>query len=312
MENTTFKIYFHSDEKYFPSDFQYFTENSDLIVDGENLGKKTQLQLASFACPDPTNTKNVYLNASNSIIKGNTCLDPAKIPLYYVDSEYEGLKYRTFILFYPYNGDYNLLIAKTGQHWGDIERFTVEYDKDGKINRIYFGAHGDVDGRWVNAADLEMEDGRIVLYSAKNGHGFYPKKGMYLRLFGLANDVTNKGKSLVPTVFIPIKSILNDNLEETGLAYFCGKIGKNGISSVIYKGWLYKKEEESNPPRMINSSVYYSAVVLVAIILLLISYKLYSFGFRKSGKAPLYVISFVLLVVLILLYIRNIIVKSGE
>jgi hypothetical protein len=308
MENTKFKIYFHSDEIYFPSDFQYFTENSDLIVNGENLGKKTQVQLASFACQDP----NAYLNASDSIKKGNTSLDSSKIPLYYVDSEYEGLKYKTFILFYPYNGEYNLLIAKTGQHWGDIERFTVEYEKDGKINRIYFGAHGDGDGRWVNAADLEMEDGNIVLYSAKSGHGFYPNKGMYLRLFGLANDVTNKGKSLVPTVFIPITFPTSENLEETGLAYFCGKIGKKGISSVIDKGWLYKKEVESNPPSMINSSVYYSAVVLFTIILLLISYKLYSFGFRKSGKDPLFTISFILLLVLILLYIRNIIVKSGE
>lgn len=325
MEIPQFKIYFHKDEKYLPSSFQYFTDNSSLFVDSDNLGKKTQAELAQYVCPKG---KNVYLGVDQSntggkasrfalplvdsagesslelldIKSGITDLDPIKIPMYYVDSEFNGIKYRSFILFYPYNGDYNLLIAKTGSHWGDIERVTVEYKADNTINRIYFGAHGDKDGRWVNASDLEIEDGHIVLYAAKNGHGFYPKAGMYFRLFGVANDVTNKGKSLKPNIFIPISP---QNLDDVGLAYFCGKIGEKGISSVMYKGWITKPEEEGKKPPMISAVVYYIILAILAIIMLSTIYKISSLGFRKTGNNPLFLIAMALFVMLILLYIRK-------
>ena len=306
MEIPQFKIYFHKDEKYFPSSFQYFTDNSSLFVDSENLGKKTQTELASFQCPEG---KNVYLGGEESIKVGIKDLDPSKIPIYYIDSEFNGTKYRSFILFYPYNGDYDLLIAKTGAHWGDIERVTVEYKSDNTINRIYFGAHGDKDGRWVNASDLEIEDGHIVLYVSKDGHGFYPKPGMYFRIFGLANDVTNKGKSLKPNIFIPINLTPPQNFSEVGLAYFCGKIGKDGISSLNNRGWTYKMEEQVNPPPMISPVLYYIILAILTIIILSSLYKLTSLGFRKSGNNVLFIIAEALLIILILLYIRRTIIS---
>ena len=314
MENIKFKIYFHTDEQYFPSDFQYFTENATLIVGDQNLGKKTQTELVNFTCPSGINTENIYLKTPNEIKAGFNGDNLSQTPLYYVDAIYNNMRYRTFIIFYPYNGDYNLLLARVGNHWGDIERFTVEFDDMNNISRIYFGAHGDTDGRWVKYSDLEIEDGNIVLYSSKSGHGFYPRGGMYFRIFGLANDVTNKGRSLVPQTYIKIDvggDILNPS--ETGLAYFCGKLGEGGIYSLMNRSWLYREEIEKNPPPLINPALYY--IVLVGIMLLLagIIYKIYNIGFRISkNNIKLYRISFLLTIILILLYIRNTILQLSE
>lgn len=303
MQNPKLKIYFHPSEKYFPSSFDYFVQNSQLISGSQNLGTQLQQDLPNIVCPPDVKT---YLKAKESIRGGVRSLDPSQIPIYYFDRTYGDLNYRTFILFYPYNGDYNLILARLGQHWGDIERFTIEYTQNGDITRIYFGAHGDKDGRWVNDSDLQREDGHIVLYVAKNVHGFYPRSGIYFRFLGFANDVTGRGgKIFIPQLFlnIPVDKNLAD-LSKVGLAWFCGKIGEDGIDSVAYKGWYYKMEISENPPPPVNSRLYYTLVSLISFGLL---YTIFIGGvvaYKKSGS-KLFIIVYILLLLLIILYIRK-------
>ena len=154
IKHPNLKFYFHTHEKYFPSTFEYVASNSELVVDNQNLGVKSQVELAQYNCDG----KDVYINMSHSIKHGMKDLD---FPLYYFARNVGEFLYITYFMVYPYNGDYNLILAKTGGHWGDIERLTLEYDKNGNLTRVYFGAHGDKDGRWIEYKDLEIEDNSI-------------------------------------------------------------------------------------------------------------------------------------------------------
>lgn len=296
IKHPNLKFYFHTHEKYFPSTFEYVASNSELVVDNQNLGVKSQVELAQYNCDG----KDVYINMSHSIKHGMKDLD---FPLYYFARNVGEFLYITYFMVYPYNGDYNLILAKTGGHWGDIERLTLEYDKNGNLTRVYFGAHGDKDGRWIEYKDLEIEDNSIVVYIAKNGHGFYPKKGMYFRLYGLANDVTNRGKVYTPYQLVEIpKDPTTYDLTSLGLSYFCGKLGKDGIVSLVKKAWYYDQPEISiKPPPMINQNTYFATLGLITLILLFTLFKLYK---TSSNK-----IIYFTLIILIMLTIRGIILN---
>ena len=304
MQTPKFKFYFHPSEKYFPSSFNYFVENSQLIIDNKNYGTIPQTDLPNISCPSNLDT---YLKASDDIKEGIKSLDFSKIPIYYFDRTYGEFNYRTFLLFYPYNGDYNLILTKVGAHWGDIERFTIEYNKSGDTTRIYFGAHGDKDGRWVEFDQVEKEDDHIILYVAKEGHGFYPKSGMYFRYFGLANDITSRGgKTFIPQVFLNIPSYQETaDLSKVGLAYFCGKIGEDGIDSLVNKGWFYNPEVSVNPPPLINSRLYYITLTLISVGILTILFMGGRFGYRKTSNSRLFILIYIFIIISILLYIRH-------
>ena len=54
----------------------------------------------------------------------------------------------------------------------------------------------------LQAIIFVYENDRIIAYIARNAHGIYPYEGSYIRFYGLANDITNKGIQWDPEIKI--------------------------------------------------------------------------------------------------------------
>lgn len=301
ISTLSFKIYFHPEEIYFPSSTTYYSNNSFLINNGTNIPFNNQKELLEYNCQN--NRENVFLIAKNYQIKYGENID--NVPIYYFDREYENLYYKTFVLFFPYSGPYKVLgIQDTGEHWGDLEHFTFEYDKSGDIKRLYFAGHGDTDGRWMNIDDVEMEGKDYVLYNARHSHAFYPTIGIYLRNYGFTNDITDKGLSYTPKEIIHVKNIMDMNNDDKllyGMLYFCGKLGE--IDSLNWKGWYNNKDVSINPPLKIPMAVFNIINLILLIALLLLFGGIIIFGYNRIGiQHQLFYI--MLIIVIIYLFIN--------
>ncbi len=121
-----------------------------------------------------------------------------KCPIYYKINELE--KYITYVLLYQQ--DYG--IHSIGVHKYDVEFVRVFYED----NKYFLSQHGRDQGLYTRK--LEKLDGRPIIYVAKNTHAHYPKKGVWLRGFCFANDVTGED-----IMFDPIDNITPiENIEE--------------------------------------------------------------------------------------------------
>jgi hypothetical protein len=306
------KIYFHPDEKYLPSSFSLFSDNSQLFEkDGKTLvtkigntlnpkGMFDQATLSSLECGED---REKYIlqplpQLENVVKAGATTELLSTIPIYYwIRQDANGIIYLSYMLFYPYSGPYNILyLQNAGEHWGDMEQITFEYlpqvqgtTNDWKLNRIYYGSHGDKDGVWVDESKAEKEGSYYVTYVAKDGHGFYPSSSVYFRLFGLANDFTLKNSKQISVkpdfsnlIHIPYKNeydLLPTSVKnEIGLAYYCGLIGKEGIGSLMYKGWFYNAPVGGNAPKPIDKKTFAYLTTLMYVGIVLFLYGLYKVG----------------------------------
>jgi hypothetical protein len=305
------RFYFHPNELYYPCSFEYFVDNSKLYkkINPEKfneIGKVDQLYLSNLNC---NNDRNNFQLIAKDEIKNGFVNDLQKIPLYGFRNTLASKVYITLFLFYAYNGPYNIMfIQDAGEHWGDMERIVLEYDNN-ILTKVYCGAHGDRDGRWIDIKDIEKEGEHLVFYIAKDGHGFYPKKGIYWRIYGLANDLTEKGKMVENENYVNIpkpENATNEDRKKIGLAYFCGLIGINGISSFMYKSWGYQIPSESSPPVLVSKTSYNLYVLILVLFVFSLLFFLYIFGIYKLNrwKYPYFVV-IVILLALIIAGIKN-------
>jgi hypothetical protein len=119
--------------------------------------------------------------------------------------EYNNKKYQSinYIINYRINGSIGCgycFFPKSkllGYHEVDRERLKILYEND--IPKfVYFSAHGS-EGKWYTWEECEKNNGRLVVYSARASHANYPYKGMWWRIFGLANDkCSDKGEKIIP------------------------------------------------------------------------------------------------------------------
>lgn len=79
-----------------------------------------------------------------------------------------------------------------GYHPHDVE-FVRIYTKRGLLEKVFFSQHSSKEGRWLDAKNLEIQNGFLVVYVARNSHACYPNSGTHKRLRGLANDYTSTG-----------------------------------------------------------------------------------------------------------------------
>ncbi|XP_010659612.1 hypothetical protein At1g04090 isoform X3 [Vitis vinifera] len=111
-------------------------------------------------------------------------------------------------IFYPFNGParakvelINISLGKIGEHVGDWEHVTLRVSNfNGKLMNVFFSEHSS--GTWVNASELEFQNGnKVVSYASLHGHAFYPKPGLVLQgsgAMGIRND-TAKSKMVMDT-----------------------------------------------------------------------------------------------------------------
>jgi hypothetical protein len=251
-------------------------------------------------------------------------------PLYYFvrDQPNTNKLFIYFFLFFAYNGSYNILnIAEVGSHYNDVEHFTYQIDKNtGKLERIFFSAHGSDEGIWRNINEIEFQyekmkgeqwsedrQKRPVLYCAKNGHGFYYKPGCIFRFFGFANDLTNKGYKYSDYNFIKIEKPEDKNFNPELYGWFYSKIrmGFDGTKDIYKRKYLLEEDKGASYQKLIPVSIYdFSPNFTYLIITILIMYFIeYYFNIQDRLKKTIYISFIFILIIIIFKLLKQTITK---
>lgn len=314
-------FYLHKTEEYFPSSIDFIMDNGtlyneagpvDIKLDSENLFNYVSQH---YGMPPSRFDKNLYISIDDKVIHGQR-YDLKSVPIYAFVKETETKYLIYYSVLFPYNeGKTIVLIHRAGDHFGDVEHMTFQIDKNtNKLDRVFYGSHQDVDGRWVENKDLRMENGHVVAYIAKGGHGLYPSPGVVFRFFGFGNDLLGEHIRWAPEAILIHK--LNTpgfNPARDGWIYFNGYIGYDGTSVISHKYYFddYDLEEDKlKSPNIYGNNVGtaiwvigYGFLPFLAVILVLI-------GFYQTKFSPLvYIIIVVLLLALIIAILKYLLVK---
>ena len=274
-------IYFHKDEKYFPCDADYFVKNSYLIQNNRIIDKNmTQEKLYKIQ-----DSEGTFIQPFNENVIYGFKHYYEDAPLYYFVRDEPNLNklYIYFFLFFGYNGSYNILnLCEIGEHYNDIEHFTFEINKNNNsLERVFFSAHGSDEGIWKHANSIEYyieptnvaeKVKRPIIYCAKNQHGFYPKPGCIFRMFGFANDLTNKGfrYSNYDIVKINKPNDINFNPNLYGWFYSNIRFGFDGTKQIYMRRYLIEEDKGANHQKIIQENVYNISQNIVYLTLFLI------------------------------------------
>jgi hypothetical protein len=171
-------------------------------------------------------------------------------PIYFITFEQNNKIYIQYLFFFGLNGPYDIgpfkgnVLEIQNFHESDLEHITLELNKETKeLERIYYSSHGRTEGFWLDAKhrDIQYEGTRPVVYVAHYGHGLYPKAGTYVRIFGMANDVTGKGQKWKPQLIRLYKNTDEHNRfdpKTMGFMYFPGVYGKHGVGAMYGQSWF--------------------------------------------------------------------------
>ena len=118
--------------------------------------------------------RNVFLEHRQKNPRGEEDPTGHATTFYYWKSIGDGDGLLTFWFFYGYS---RYQAVPLFGHQGDWEHVSLVLDGDGRVRGAYFAAHGRP--RRIDADDLEMVDGRTVVYSAKESHASYPTRGKH-------------------------------------------------------------------------------------------------------------------------------------
>lgn len=147
--------------------------------------------------------------------------------------------------YYAYSGPLKVCCFDAGAHQSDFEHVSMYLNKEEtSIVRMYFSAHGNKDGLWVDKEHIEFEkDGDIsrpVVYSANSTHGCYPEGRTYWRYFGVLNDHTDKGIRWDPLI-----QVIDENTEWNKYA---GAIGypDHGRMPLYKSAWVEEPSVSTN------------------------------------------------------------------
>lgn len=304
-------LYLHNKEVYYPANMDWILSNSTLIDHNDGYIKKSPTNIDLYNLAKKYNFEarkdgDIVLSITKDLYTGQR---PIKNVFIYAYPRFVNNKtYITYIITFPYNGEYNILnLVQVGEHPFDIEHLTVELNEINELTRVYFGFHGSKDGIWIpkekllyefnsenayggtgetSSAFSSMEGearSKFVGFIALNGHGIYPYEGVNLRLLGIANDYMNKGTKWIPKVqIISYEEHLFDK-EKIGWIYFNGRLGgsllkgdTSGITSLSDKGWIkdIDNTESSyyNKPILIGNTIYWLLIASKNFISLLIIY----------------------------------------
>ena len=185
-------IYFHPNEKYFPTSMEEFIQNSLLYNEQGNIIGRN-MQTIEDLIKASKNEKFEYLDVRNSFRTGSPNWKNAPIYVRKIEGE-EFIEYSYNVLF-AFNGCQIFRIKtvkrRTGKknkkkvrnfewcnfarHEGDIEHITVRIKKNsGLVLGAFFSAHGAQD--WIPAKKLSWSGTHLIAYSALNTHAFYKNR----------------------------------------------------------------------------------------------------------------------------------------
>lgn len=259
-------FYLHKHESYFPiSAAHYFTNPSTSIVYQKNhalsasigakevvvpQGQVTMKRIAQLVDERGAYDKDLFIENNSCINFGadpsynrdvdNNLITPVSLKITQ-DDNYVWLRY---LLLYGFNGPYTSTKAVGfNAHIADLEHVSVVISKNtGMIEKIYFGSHGSSEGMWLQAnnKDITYEGTHPVVFVAYSGHGNYPRRGTYLRVFGFANDITDQGIRWLPRLqLIFDRDDVRYNPDTMSWIYFPGAYGSQGVTAAAYQNWWH-------------------------------------------------------------------------
>jgi hypothetical protein len=164
----------------------------------------------------------------------NKTFDSIEYPLIYYKHdintyEYNKKKYYSVTYYMYYKENYaiglNGIFSRNkflGFHDKDIEHVRILYNNYTlEPEYVFFSAHSQ-EGIWKKYNECEFNNNNLVIYIAYGSHACKPHKGIYLRIFGFANDYCSKnGKIIIPKL---INDASLNNLEVKNNPDFSGCI----------------------------------------------------------------------------------------
>lgn len=332
-------VYINSEEKYYPCSIEWMLKNSTLVDFNTNTKIKNPSQRDLYNIAQKYDFQrrgdgDIVLSFEEETYRGQSPL--SDVPIYAYSWTKDDKIYLTYIILFTYNGSYDIAgLASLGEHPGDIESVTVECNRDGKINRVFFGAHGTKDGRWVDSSLVETENDHVVCFMAYSGHGLYYKPGQVFRFGGFANDNTDRGVKWFPRIsMIYKKDDPNFNIDTMGWTVYNSRIGgsqdkpnTDGIMGLADKAWYqygtntdvnyYKPPpiiKEGKPISTYNIIVEFLKIALIYGSILVLRYILGKYVFNKylsSDSAKDTILQY-LIIVSILLILHKTLLKTGN
>lgn len=240
-------VFLHSDEEYFPCPIQDYIESAELVTSN---GTKSPLT--------PEKIGIEYADMKDSVLRippekyRSDVLSMMRTPFYVSTGIEDGYIRITYWFFYPYSGPLYICCPRTscqsvpvGQHQSDFEHVTMYFDQSTyEFIKMYYSAHRNVDGVWVQAKDVEFIEHdnvlRPVVYSALSTHGSYPQGKCYARICGFGSDVTNQGYAWCPHLeFIDENTVWNK---------YSGAIGypDHGRMPLFKSSWRTEPRKSTN------------------------------------------------------------------
>jgi len=216
-------LLFHPHETYFPISIDRYLRHStlteDVVVveidsrrgDGDDGRTKRRSSPSSFWNVGTLTTANIctaYTDAAATTLRlkrshraraAGSQSDDA--PMYARVSETNSEFIISYTFLYAFNEPYRVLrFWEVGAHDCDIEHVTMRIDRDTReLTHVFFSAHGSADGLWLDASSVSRVGSRPLVYVAVGSHATYPSAGTYVRIFGLANDVTSADGYILDT-----------------------------------------------------------------------------------------------------------------
>ncbi|MCO5584853.1 hypothetical protein L7F22_038785 [Adiantum nelumboides] len=193
-------IYFHPDERYFPSSVSWFFGRRALLYSNGQTAPTLISEDGSNLPAGGFDDGEYWIDlpndgTSDEVRIGN--LPSAKVYAH-AKPMFGAFTDIALWIFYPFNGAarakfefFDLDLGRAGEHVSDWEHVTLRIDNlTGKLSKVFFSQHSG--GMWLDRNDLESIDGsRFVVYSSKSGHASYPHPGLVLQGnggVGLRND----------------------------------------------------------------------------------------------------------------------------
>jgi Vacuolar protein sorting-associated protein 62 len=269
MENICPIVYFHSEEKYPPIDFDRYICDAQLLREsdktvfqpsgddayplnakklGEWIEKYQDLKQGGYSLFLPDGMSSPCITRPNLDL--DNCV-PMYMNLYKDEDEDADAESETFYVnfahLHAYNGGSTIL--DIGQHYADNEHvcfhivvpesfFNNQCDGERtiRIKRVFFAAH--YGGEWKYPFELDNE--RVIVYSALNTHASYPHFGNHYRFWGMANDKCDKGIRWNP------QEVVYVHPDHPLWTIFHGDLGDGSVSSFQTSSWWNKPEETKN------------------------------------------------------------------
>ncbi|GFP92550.1 hypothetical protein PHJA_001399200 [Phtheirospermum japonicum] len=186
-------IYFHPDEKYYPSPVNWFFANGALLYTRGDESNPVSIQPDGSNLPQGGSNDGAYWldlpvdgQGKDNVAKGD--MQTAEVYLHVkpvLGSTFTDIQ---VWVFYPYNGHAvaklgfikRISLGRIGEHVGDWEHVTLRISNfDGTLYRVFYAEHNG--GNWVDSSLLEyVYANKFVVYASLNGHASYYRAGLVL------------------------------------------------------------------------------------------------------------------------------------